>query len=165
MKKLVVLLLIVTGFAFLGEPTARAGVGFVFGLPIPVPVFWGPGYYGPGPFYGAPYYGYGGYYGYGPYWRNRYYSGYYGRGYYRGGYYGGRYYRGGYYGGRTYNNNNWHHWFLPDLRKIKYPKKTEGFSWVVSRTRANVLQWRSQMEAIGSGILFRMPPLFVSLRD
>ena len=49
MKKLVVLLLVVTGFAFLGEPTARAGVGFVFGLPIPVPVFFGPGYYGPGP--------------------------------------------------------------------------------------------------------------------
>jgi hypothetical protein len=112
MKKLVVLLLIVTGFAFLGEPTARAGIGFVFGLPVPVPFFFGPGYYGPGPYYGAPYYGYGNYYGHGPYWRNRYYNGYYGRGYYggryyRGGYYGGRYYRGGYYGGRSYGN--WNH--------------------------------------------------------
>jgi hypothetical protein len=84
MKKLVVLLLVVAGLAFIAEPTARAGVRFAFGLPIPVPVFYGPGYYGPGPYYGGPYYGYGyGYYGhYGPYWRNRYYSGYYGRRYY-----------------------------------------------------------------------------------
>jgi hypothetical protein len=101
MKKLVVLLLVVVGLAFLAEPTARAGVRFAFGLPIPFPVFYGPGYYGPGPYYygyGAPYYGYGypGYYygHYGPYWRNRYY---YGRGYYGQRYYGGRYYR------------NWHH--------------------------------------------------------
>ena len=63
MKKLVVLLLVVAGLAFLAEPTARAGVRFVFGLPLPVPVFYGPGYYGPGPYYyGSPYYGYG--YGY-----------------------------------------------------------------------------------------------------
>lgn len=98
MKKLVVLLVVVAGLAFLAEPTARAGVRFAFGLPIPFPVFYGPAYYGPGPYYygyGAPYYGYGYYpgryyYGHGPYWRNRYY---YGQRYYRGGYYGGRYYR------------------------------------------------------------------------
>jgi hypothetical protein len=84
MKKLVVLLLVVAGLAFVAEPTARAGVHFVFGLPIPVPVFYGPGYYG-GPYYGGyGYYpGYGYYYG-GPYWRHRYFYGYYGRGF-RGG--------------------------------------------------------------------------------
>ena len=93
MKKLVVLLLVVAGLAFLAEPTARAGVHFVFGLPIPVPVFYGPGYYGPGPYYyGSPYYGYGYGYGYyGPYWRHGYYNGYYGR-------------RGG-----RFHRDRWHH--------------------------------------------------------
>jgi hypothetical protein len=92
MKKLVVLLFVVAGLAFLAEPTARAGVHFAFGFPIPVPVFYGPDYYyGPGPYYyGRPYYGYGYYPGYyygsyyGPYWRHRYYYGYYGQ---RGGFY------------------------------------------------------------------------------
>jgi hypothetical protein len=92
MKKLVVLLFVVAGLAFLAEPTARAGVHFAFGFPIPVPVFYGPDYYyGPGPYYyGSPYYGYGYYPGYyyggyyGPYWRHRYYYGYYGH---RGGFY------------------------------------------------------------------------------
>src|SRR5438132_12367621 len=93
MKKLVVLLLVVAGLAFLAEPSARAGVHFFFGLPIPVPVFYGPDYYyGPAPYYyyGPPYYGYGYYQGYyyrgyyGPYWRHRY-------------FYGPRYYRGRYY--------------------------------------------------------------------
>jgi hypothetical protein len=99
MKKLVVLLLVIAGMAFLLEPTARAGVRFVFGLPIPVPVFYGPGYYGPGPYYyggyyGGPYYGYG-YGGYGPYWRHRYYNGFYGRG----------------FNGRRFNGHrgHWHH--------------------------------------------------------
>ena len=92
MKKFFVLLMVVAGLAFVAEPTARAGVHFVFGLPIPVPIFYGPGYYDAGPYYyGAPYYGYGyGYYG--PYWRHRYYNG----------YYGGRYYRGRHSG-------HWHH--------------------------------------------------------
>ena len=92
MKKLFLLLLALGGLSLLFQPTARAGVSFAFGFPIPFPVFYGPGYYGPY-YYGSPYYGYG-YYGgyYGPYWRNRYYYGYYGRGR---GYYG----RGrGYYG-------------------------------------------------------------------
>jgi hypothetical protein len=98
MKKLVVLLLVAAGLAFLAEPTARAGVHFVFGVPLPVPAFYGPGYYygGPGPYYGGPgpyYYGspyYGYYYGaYGPYWRSRY-------------YYGNRFYRGPHY-------RYWHH--------------------------------------------------------
>jgi hypothetical protein len=97
MKKLVVLLLVVVGLAFLAEPTARAGVRFAFGLPIPFPVFYGPGYYGAGPYYyGAPYYGYGYYPGggyyyghHGPYWRNR-------------SYYGHRSYGGRY-------NRNWRH--------------------------------------------------------
>jgi hypothetical protein len=84
MKKLVVLLLVVAGLAFLAEPTARAGVHFVFGLPIPVPVFYGGGYYGApycGYGYGTGYYpGYGYYYG-GPYWRHRDFYGYYGRGF------------------------------------------------------------------------------------
>jgi hypothetical protein len=100
MKKFVVLLAIVAGLAFVAEPTARAGVRFAFGLPIPVPVFYGPAYYGPGPYYyGSPYYGYGYGYGYGypggyyyghygPYWRNRF-------------YYGHRFYGGRY--------RHWHH--------------------------------------------------------
>ena len=98
MKKLVVLLLVVAGLAFVAAPTARAGVHFSFGLPIPVPVFYGPGYYG-APYYygyGGPYYGYGGgyYRYYRPYWRNRYYNGYYGRSYRGGRYYGGRHWTG-----------------------------------------------------------------------
>ena len=44
MKKFVVLLVVVAGLAFVAEPTARAGVHFAFGLPVPVPVFYGPGY-------------------------------------------------------------------------------------------------------------------------
>jgi hypothetical protein len=96
MKKFVILLVVVAGLAFVAEPTARAGVHFAFGLPIPVPVFYGPGYYGgyygPGPYYGPYGYGYG--YGYGPYWRRGYYGGYYGRGYYGRGYYGRGYARG-----------------------------------------------------------------------
>jgi hypothetical protein len=96
MKKFVVLIFVVAGLAFLSEPTARAGVHFAFGFPIPFPVFYGPGYYDPYPYYGyyPGYAYYGGYYG--PYWRHRYYNGYYGRRYY-GRYYG--YGRGG----------NWHH--------------------------------------------------------
>jgi hypothetical protein len=104
MKKFVVLIFAVAGLAFLSEPTARAGVHFAFGFPIPVPAFYGPGYYDPYPYYdyypGYAYYG--GYYG--PYWRHRYYYGYYGRGYYGHGYYGHRYYGRGYYG-----HGNWRH--------------------------------------------------------
>jgi hypothetical protein len=93
MKKFAVILAVVAGLAFVSEPTARAGVHFAFGLPIPVPVFYGPSYYGPDPYYyGSPYYGYGYGYGYpggyyyghyGPYWRHRHYYGhrYYGRSY------------------------------------------------------------------------------------
>jgi hypothetical protein len=80
-KKLVVLLFVVAGLAFLAEPTARAGVQFAFAFPIPVPFFYGPGYYyGPGPYFGPPYYGY-----YGPDWRPWYYYGprYYHRRFYR----------------------------------------------------------------------------------
>ena len=99
MKKFFVLLMVVAALAFVAEPTARAGVHFSFGLPIPVPVFYGPGYYGGGPYYygggpyyyGAPYYGYG-YGSYGPYWHHRYYNGYYGR---------------RFYGGRRHGH--WHH--------------------------------------------------------
>jgi hypothetical protein len=96
MKKLFVLLLVIAGLAFVTAPPAQAGVHFVFGLPVPVPFFYGPSYYGPGPYYGAPYgYGYGyGYYGHGPYWRRGYYRGYHG-------YYGRRYYAGR-YNGRWY---------------------------------------------------------------
>ena len=104
MKKFVVLIFAVAGLAFLSEPTARAGVHFAFGFPIPVPAFYGPGYYDPYPYYdyypGYAYYG--GYYR--PYWRHRYYYGYYGRGYYGHGYYGHRYYGRGYYG-----HGNWRH--------------------------------------------------------
>lgn len=96
MKKFFLLFLALAGLSLLFEPTARAGVSFAFGFPIPFPVFYGPGYYGPY-YYGPPYYGYypgyayyGGYYG--PYWRGGYYHG----------YYGGRYYYRGYYG-------HWHH--------------------------------------------------------
>jgi hypothetical protein len=96
MKKFFLLFLALAGLSLLFEPTARAGVSFAFGFPIPFPVFYGPSYYGPY-YYGPPYYGYypgyayyGGYYG--PYWRGGYYHGYYGR----------RYYYRGYYG-------NWHH--------------------------------------------------------
>ena len=104
MKKFVVLIFAVAGLAFLSEPTARAGVHFAFGFPIPVPAFYGPGYYDPYPYYGyyPGYAYYGGYYG--PYWRHRYYYGYYGRGYYGHGYYGHRYYGRGYYG-----HGNWRH--------------------------------------------------------
>ena len=104
MKKFVVLIFAVAGLAFLSEPTARAGVSFAFGFPIPFPIFYGPGYYNPYPYYGyyPGYAYYGGYYG--PYWRR---GNYYGRGYY-----GNRYYGRGYYG-RGYNghgnNGNWHH--------------------------------------------------------
>ena len=104
MKKFVVLIFAVAGLAFLSEPTARAGVHFAFGFPIPVPAFYGPGYYDPYSYYGyyPGYAYYGGYYG--PYWRHRYYYGYYGRGYYGRGYYGHRYYGRGYYG-----HGNWRH--------------------------------------------------------
>jgi hypothetical protein len=95
MKKLFLLLLALAGLSLLFEPTARAGVSFAFGFPIPFPVFYGPGYYnpyyyGPPPYYGY-YPGYAYYGGYGPYWRGRYYA-----------YYGRRYYGRGYYG-------HWHH--------------------------------------------------------
>jgi hypothetical protein len=102
MKKFVVLIFAIVGLAFLSEPTARAGVSFAFGVPIPFPVFYGPSYYSPYPYYGY-YPGYA-FYGrpYGPYWRQRFYNGYYGRGYYNR-----AYYRRGYYGHG--NNANWHH--------------------------------------------------------
>ncbi|HYY26454.1 MAG TPA: hypothetical protein VE860_00825 [Chthoniobacterales bacterium] len=95
MKKLVLLLFTVAGVAFVFEPTARAGVHFAFGFPIPFPVFYGPAY---------PYYGYyPGYVYYGGYYGN-YGRGYYGRGYYGRGYYGRGYYGRGYYGRAYYRN-------------------------------------------------------------
>jgi hypothetical protein len=36
-KKFVVLVFAIAGLAFLSEPTARAGVSFAFGFPIPIP--------------------------------------------------------------------------------------------------------------------------------
>ena len=42
MKKFVVLIFAIAGLAFLSEPTARAGVHFAFGFPVPFPVFYGP---------------------------------------------------------------------------------------------------------------------------
>jgi hypothetical protein len=65
MKKFVVLVFAIAGLAFLSERTARAGVSFAFGFPIPVPVFYGGRYYNP-----YPYYGYSGFASFGPYWRN-----------------------------------------------------------------------------------------------
>ena len=100
MKKFVVLIFAIAGLAFLSEPTARAGVHFSFGFPVPFPAYYGPGYYDPYSYYGYPGYGYYGYPGYGyyggyygPYWRHRYYYGYYGHRYYGRGYYGHRYWR------------------------------------------------------------------------
>src|ERR1700730_30231 len=93
MKKFVVLIFAVAGLAFLSEPTARAGVHFAFGFPVPFPAFYGPGYYDSYPYYGyyPGYAYYGGYYR--PYWPHRYYNGYYGHRYYGRGYYGHRYWR------------------------------------------------------------------------
>jgi len=49
MKKLVVLLLVVVGLAFLAEPTGACRCSFLrLGCPFRFPVFYGPGYYGPG---------------------------------------------------------------------------------------------------------------------
>jgi hypothetical protein len=98
MKKLIVLLVAVAGLAFLSEPKATAGVHIGIGLPLllPVPFFYGPGYYDPYYYNYSPGYAYYPGYGYyhrgyyGPYWRNRYYGGYY-RGYYRPRYYGRQY--------------------------------------------------------------------------
>jgi hypothetical protein len=109
MKKFVLLILAIAGLALISEPSARAGVNFVFGFPvppIPVPVFYGPGYYNPYPYYGySPGVAFYGRFN-GPYWRNRYYNGYYGRRYYGRGYYNRGYYGRGYYGHG--NNGNWH---------------------------------------------------------
>ena len=115
MKKYVVLIFAIAGLAFLSEPTARAGVNFAFGFPVPFPVFYGAGYCNPYVNYGF-YPGFAFYNGYyGPYWRNRYYNGYYGRRYYGQGYYGRGYYGRGYNGQGYYRrgnyrayNGNWH---------------------------------------------------------
>ena len=71
MKKLFVMLPVVFAVALLGQPKAQAGI--FIPIPLPVPVFYGPGYYAPG-YYAPGYYwgpaGYG-YYRH-PYWRHRY---------------------------------------------------------------------------------------------
>jgi hypothetical protein len=67
MKKILVLLAMIFAFALLVQPKAQAGVFVRFGLPVPVPVFYGPSYY-PGGYYYGPH-GYG-YYPR-PYWRHR----------------------------------------------------------------------------------------------
>ena len=54
MKKFVVLIFAIAGLAFLSEPTARAGVHFSFGFPVPFPAYYGPGYYDPYSYYGYP---------------------------------------------------------------------------------------------------------------
>jgi hypothetical protein len=60
------MLALVVGTMLLLEPQSKAGV--FIGLPLPVPVFYGPAYYPPGYYYGP--YGYT-YYAH-PYWHRRY---------------------------------------------------------------------------------------------
>ena len=76
MKKFFVVLAVVFAVAFLGQQKAEAG-GFFFPVPVPFPVFYGPGYYAPGYYWGPGGYGYYRR----PYWRNRYW--YHRRWYYR----------------------------------------------------------------------------------
>ncbi len=70
MKKIFLLLAIIFAVAFPGVPKAQAGVFVRFGLPVPVPVFYGPGYYPGGYYYGPVGYAYYRR----PYWRHRYWA-------------------------------------------------------------------------------------------
>jgi hypothetical protein len=68
MRKILLLPTIVFVVALLGQPKAQAGI--FIALPLPIPVFFGPGYY-PGGYYYGPY-GYAYYRR--PYWRHRYWA-------------------------------------------------------------------------------------------
>jgi hypothetical protein len=48
MRKTLLTLAIVIGVSMLLEPQSKAGIFIGFPIPIPVPVFYGPGYYPPG---------------------------------------------------------------------------------------------------------------------
>jgi hypothetical protein len=51
------------------------------------------------------------------------------------------------------------------ISQRKGPKKIEDFSWVVSRTRANVLEWWIADRSNQLSNFVSNAPLFVSLRD
>jgi len=77
MKKWLLILGVMFTLGILTPQSSKAG--FFIGFPIPVPVFYGPGYYaGPGPGYYYPpgyYWGPSGYAYYRrPYWRHRYWA-------------------------------------------------------------------------------------------